>query len=107
MALESKFKSDLIAEIKQQFPGAVVLKTDANQIQGIPDQLILWGSRWAAFEAKRSANSPHQPNQDYYVDLFNLMSFATFVYPENKEEFLHDLQQALRPSRRTRVPLGF
>jgi hypothetical protein len=106
MALESKFKSELIAEIKRQFPGAVVLKTDANQIQGIPDQLILWGSRWAAFEAKRSMTAPHQPNQDYYVGLFDQMSFARFVYPENEEVFLYELQQAFRTRRRARVSVG-
>ena len=106
MPLENKFKSELIAKIKQIYPGAIVLKTDANQIQGIPDQIILWGAHWAAFEAKRSARAPHQPNQDYYVDLFDDMSFARFVYPENKEEFLHGLQQALRPSRRARISIS-
>lgn len=104
MPLESKFKSDLIAEIERLYPGAIVLKTDANQIQGIPDQLILYGDRWAAFEAKRSEHAPHQRNQDYYVGLFNKMSYATFVYPQNKEVFLYELQQALRPGRRTRFP---
>lgn len=103
MPLESKFKTELIKEIKRQYPGAIVLKTDANQVQGIPDQLILYGQRWAAFEAKRSETASHQPNQDYYVDLFNEMSYASFVYPENKEVFLYELQQALRSGRRTRL----
>lgn len=103
MALESKFKSDLIKEIERLYPGAIVLKTDANQLQGIPDQLILYGDRWAAFEAKRSESSAHRPNQDYYVDLFDRMSYAAFVYPQNKEVFLNELQQALRPGRRARL----
>jgi hypothetical protein len=102
MALESRFKAELIAEIERRFPGAVVLKTDANQIQGIPDQLILYGDRWAAFEAKRSEFAPHRPNQDYYVSLFNDMSYAAFVNPHNMEVFLNELQQALRPRRSTR-----
>lgn len=104
MPLESDFKSKLIAEIERQYPGAIVLKTDANQIQGIPDQLILFGDRWAAFEAKRSKNSPKRPNQEYYVRLFNEMSYAAFVYPQNKEVFLDELQQAFRSNRRARVP---
>jgi len=103
MDLESKFKSDLIKEIERQYPGAFVIKTDANQIQGIPDQLILYGDRWAMFEAKRSISSPHQRNQDYYVGLFNEMSYATFVYPQNKEVFLNELQQALRSRRKARL----
>lgn len=104
MPLESKFKTDLIAEIERLYPGAIVLKTDANQIQGIPDQIILYDDRWAAFEAKRSQFATHRPNQDYYIDLFNKMSYAAFVYPQNKEVFLNELQQALRPNRRTRFP---
>lgn len=106
MPLESPFKLKLIKEIEHLYPGAIVLKTNANHLQGIPDQLILYGDRWAAFEAKRSRTARHQANQDYYVDLFDQMSFARFVYPENKEEFLHELQQALRPRRGTRVSLG-
>lgn len=104
MTLESEFKSKLIKEIEDLYPGAVILKNDANRLQGVLDQLILFGPRWAMFEAKRSVSASHRPNQDYYVDMFNQMSFAKFVYPENKEEFLYELQQALRPGRRTRVP---
>lgn len=103
MPLESSFKRELIAEIERLFPGAIVLKTNANQIQGIPDQIILFRNRWAAFEAKRSENSSHQPNQDYYVDLFNKMSYAAFVHPQNKEDFLYDLQQTFRFSGRARI----
>lgn len=106
MPLESQFKSRLIKEIERQFPGAFVIKTSANHTQGIPDNLILYGSRWAMFEAKDDISARHQPNQDYYVHLFNEMSYATFVYPQNKEVFLYELQQALRPRRRARLSLG-
>lgn len=97
MALESKFKSQLIADIQRLYPGAIILKTDANQIQGMVDNIILYENRWAGFEAKRSKFSPFRPNQNYYIRLLNQMSFAQAVYPENKEEFLYDLQLALRP----------
>ena len=96
MKRENKFQSQLIAEIKELLPGCKVLKNDPNYIQGIPDL-------WAALECKRSSDAPHQPNQDYYVDEMNEMSFAAFVYPENKEEILHELQKAFRPRRKARV----
>lgn len=94
--LESKFQKELIDEIKRLFPGCVVLKNDSGYIQGFPDWTILYGERWAVLEAKRDKNASHQPNQDYYVMKLDDMSFARFVYPENKEEVLHELQKALR-----------
>ena len=78
------------------FPDSVVLKLDASYIQGIPDLLILWHDHWAVLECKKSSRASHQPNQDYYISLMNKMSFARFIYPENKEEVLHDLQQAFQ-----------
>lgn len=79
------------------FPGCIVLKNDPNYLQGIPDLIILWGPRWATLEVKKSANASHQPNQDYYVATMNDMSFSRFIYPENKEEVLYELQQSFRP----------
>jgi hypothetical protein len=97
--LESKFQAQLIKELKKMFPGCIVLKNDPNYIQGIPDLTIFWGSRWATLEVKKTADSSHQPNQDYYVELMDDMSFSRFIYPENKEEVLHELQQSFGPSR--------
>lgn len=95
--LERDFQKNLIRDLKQLFPGCVVMKNDANYIQGIPDIVILYGKKWAALELKKSKNASHRPNQDYYVDKFNKMSYSAFVYPENKEEILDELQQALQP----------
>ena len=103
MKRENKFQSQLIAEIKELLPGCKVLKNDPNYIQGIPDLTVLYKARWAALECKRSCDAPHQPNQDYYVDEMNEMSFAAFVYPENKEEVLHELQKAFRSRGKARV----
>lgn len=94
--LESGFQDRLKDELKEMFPGCLIMKLDSGYIQGIPDLLILYGDRWATLECKRSANAPKRPNQDYYVDLMNRMSFSSIIYPENKEEVLYDLQQALR-----------
>ena len=101
--LESRFKTKLIAELEDMFPGCMILHMDPNEIQGIPDLLILYNDRWGALEGKKSATASVRPNQEYYVDLMNNMSFASFIYPENKEEVLNELQQALRPRRTTRV----
>lgn len=95
--LESKFQKELMDEIKRLFPGCIVIKNDSGYIQGFPDWTILYGDRWAVLEAKREKNAAHQPNQDYYVARLDDMSFSRFVYPENKEEVLHELQQALQP----------
>ena len=91
--LESKFQSSLIREIKKLFKGCVVLKTDANYIQGFPDLLILYNKKWAALECKKNAHSSFRPNQLYYIDLLNNMSYASVIYPEIKEEVLYELQQ--------------
>lgn len=93
--LERDFQSKLIKELKVMFKGCIIIKNDPNYIQGIPDLLILYNDRWAALEVKKSEHAHHQPNQEYYVDLMDQMSFAAFIYPENKEEILYELQQAL------------
>lgn len=89
--LESGFQDRLITEIKEMFPGCMVFKMD--QIQGIPDLLILYGKRWASLENKKRSTAKRQPNQEYYVDLMNRMSFSRFICPENKEEVLSELQK--------------
>lgn len=100
--LESKFKTELIRDIENLFPGCMVLHLDANELQGIPDLIILYESKWAVLEGKKNKNAPRQPNQDYYVYKMNEMSFASFIYPENKGDVLHELQQAFRSNRSTR-----
>ena len=91
--LENKFKQKLIKEIEERFPGAIVVHLDPNEYQGIPDLLVLYENKWAALEGKENENARHRPNQEYYVDLMNQMSFARFIFPENKEEVLYELQQ--------------
>lgn len=92
--LESKFQAKLIREIKENLPGCIVMKTDPNYIQGMPDLLILYKNKWASLENKRGVNAKKQPNQQYYVDKMNEMSFSRFICPENKEEVLSDLYKA-------------
>lgn len=94
MKRESKFQSDVIKDLKRLFPQAIVLLPDPSRIQGIPDIVILHNDRWAALEVKKYESAPKRPNQDYYVDKMDDMSYAAFIYPENKEEILNEIQRA-------------
>lgn len=94
--LESRFQHRLITELKEMFPGCIVMKSDSGYIQGIPDLLILYQDKWASLECKNGANAKRQPNQEYYVGRMNEMSFSRFISPENKEGVLRELQQAFR-----------
>ena len=96
--IESRFQSGLIKELKERFDGCIVLKNDASYKQGIPDLLVLYRDKWAALECKCTANAKHQPNQDYYVERMNTMSYASYIYPENKKEVLNDLERTFGAS---------
>lgn len=85
------------------FPGCIVTKIDPKHIQGMPDILILYEDKWAVLECKRSAKEHKQPNQEYYISKMGSMSYASFIYPENKKEVLDELQQAFRHRRKTRI----
>lgn len=100
---ESDFQSDLISELEARFPGCIVMKTDPRYIQGIPDLLVLYKKKWALLECKKSAKEPQRPNQGYYVELLDRLSFSRFIFPENKEEVLNELQQAFQPRRKARI----
>ena len=91
--LEKDFQSKLKKELEAMFPGCIVVKNE-TYIQGFPDLTIYHGDKWATLECKVDKNAKRQPNQEYYVDLMNRMSFSRIVYPENKEEVLNELQQA-------------
>lgn len=93
---ENKFQSELIKELKNRFPDCIVVKNDPNYLQGIPDLLILWNDKWAALECKKDSKASHRPNQNYYVEKMNNMSFSAFIYPENREVILNDLEQAFK-----------
>ena len=94
--LESKFQKELMDEIRSEYPGCVIMKNDSGYIQGFPDWTILYKDKWAVLECKREASAKKQPNQEYYVDKLNDMSFSRIVYPENKEEVLRELREAFK-----------
>lgn len=97
MLLESEYQRRLMNKIRALYPGAIILKNDPAYLQGFPDWLVLYTSTWAALEVKRSRNSRLQPNQAYYTDLADSMSFGRIVFPENETEVLRDLQYAFKP----------
>jgi hypothetical protein len=72
----------------------MVILTDPSYIQGLPDLLILYGKKWAMLEVKTSIAAHIQPNQTYYVNMLDQMSFASFISPEVERDVLSDLQQA-------------
>lgn len=89
--LERRFQSNLIKELYKIFPGCLITKMDSSYIQGIPDLLILYKTKWAVLECKNSAQAKHQPNQDYYVQKLDAMGMSRFIYPENKESVIREL----------------
>lgn len=95
-AKESMFQRKFIQELHARYPSCWTEKADPGYRQGTPDLRFYHGRFWAAFEMKRSKKEPHQPNQDEYVARLDQMSFARFVYPENMEEVLEELDFAIK-----------
>ena len=91
--LESGFQDRLRGELKRRYPSCMIFKMD--QLQGIPDMLVLIDDVWLSLENKRSKDAPRQPNQEYYVNKMNDMSFSRFVYPENFEGVLFEIEKYL------------
>ena len=101
--LESKYQAELIKKLRIRFPGCIILKNDPTYMQGMLDLILLWHDRWAMLEVKANANSPEQPNQRYYVEQLDQMSYASFVYPEIEEEVLDEIQRQFETRRKARV----
>lgn len=105
---ERYFQRDLVKELKDLYPGCIVTKLDSAHTQGIPDLLILYEDKWATLECKKDektakADWGKQPNQPYYVEKMNDMSFSRIIFPENKQEVLDELSKTLKPRRKARV----
>ena len=103
VARESKFQAQLIKELKSMFPECLVLKNDSGYIQGIPDLLILIHDKWLALECKGSSTASARPNQHYYIEKMDKMSYAAFICPENREEILDEIQRSFKLKGSTRL----
>lgn len=95
MKKESVYQSELKKKIEDILPGCIVLKNDANWIQGIPDLSVLYHGKYALLEVKKSGKEKHRPNQDYYINKESEHTCSRFIYPENEEEVLDELQRTL------------
>ena len=104
MTPEAKYQSALIRRLKERFPGCQILKNDPQYQQGILDLTIFYGPCWAMLEVKASATAAERPNQAYYVEQMDNMSFAAFIYPENEEEVLAALSDAFTSRGSTCLP---
>lgn len=100
--LERKYQAELIKRLRDRFPGCIVLKNDSSYMQGVPDLILLWRNHWAMLEVKANADAPEQPNQRWYVEQLDGMSFAAFIYPGNEEEVLNEIQRQFETRRKAR-----
>lgn len=89
--LERDYQAHLIKKLQELLPGCIVIKNDPTYRQGFPDLLILFENKWAALEVKKNGRAHHQPNQDYYVNELQNMSYAAFIFPENEEDILSEI----------------
>lgn len=92
--LERDYQTTLIKKLNSMFPGCLVLKNDPGYLQGIPDLVIFHGECYAFLEVKVSERARIQPNQEYYIDKLNRMSFASFISPSTEAEVLDALRQS-------------
>jgi Holliday junction resolvase len=95
MPKENAYQAGLVKRLKKEFEGCVVLKNDSATKQGIPDLLVLHHDKWAALEVKKDEHAEHQPNQDYYVEKMDEMSFAAFIHPGNETQVFEGLHSRL------------
>ena len=92
---ESRFQHEVIQELEERLPGCVVMKNATGLKDGFPDISVYRGRNWAMLECKRSESESHRPNQDWWVERLNDMSFASFIYPENRGEVLDSVVEYL------------
>ena len=98
--LESKFQKDFIDEAKERNPGLSAWKKDASYIKAIQDWTLIYEDKWAVLEMKKERGAHKQPNQEYYVNKLDKMSFSRFVFPENRDEVFEDLDRFFKRKRR-------
>lgn len=102
--LEREIQSRIIKKIKARLPGVKIFKGDTHFQQGTLDLIILYRDRWAMLEVKKSKTASRRPNQQWFVDELNEMSYAALIHPDNEEDILNELQRALQAERCPRVP---
>lgn len=105
--LERDYQKHVIRRVRTRWTDGIVLKNDSSYRQGIPDLSVFFPTGfWAWLEVKPSESAIHEPNQDYYVEWAGCAMFGAFIYPENEDEVLDDLQQAYQLFRHPCIPIG-
>lgn len=104
MVLERHYQPTVIARLRELLPGCLVLKNDPGYLQGIPDLVFFYEDRWGMLEVKPSIFASYRPNQEYYIDLLNSMSYAQMICPENEEEVYLEIQRTFRATGNARLP---
>lgn len=89
---ETRYQRELKKRLHNAFPNCMIIRNDPKQAQGIPDLLLLYKSYWAALEVKDHEGAPFQPNQEWFLEYMDDMSFASVIHPQNEEEVIRALQ---------------
>lgn len=97
--LESKFQSELKADLEKLLPDCVVLVKPGFTLLGFPDLLILYKNQWAALECKRSIDEVYQPGQEWWIAELDGMGFASMICPENRKEILDEVLRSFKHDR--------
>lgn len=103
---EREYQPGLIKRIENLFKVKFQVEVYVRKIdiqQGWPDLLILAPGFWALLEVKKeepTSADDFEPNQEWWIEEFDSMSFSACIYPENEQEVLHALKEAFRRSRR-------
>lgn len=91
--LESEFKNYTKKRIMDRFPNLDLDFINTKPYhRSMPDVFIIGPGVWAALEFKRFEDSDYRPNQEYNILRLNKKGYATFVFPENLEEVLDELE---------------
>lgn len=93
--LESDFQREFLLRVRARLLSLGHVDVVRNEThRSIPDIVLLGpNGRWAALEFKRSKVAKKQPNQEFHVQRLNEKGYAAFVYPENGEEILRELEE--------------
>lgn len=103
MKLESAFQKEFKDRLKEILPLCIIKRNSTDDIQGFPDLTVYCGDKYALIECKRYKDAPHRPNQDYYIELFRSEGvYATFVYPENVDTVLVELETYFKDKKKRR-----
>lgn len=103
---EREYQPGLIERIESLFEdrfGVTVYVRKIDIQQGWPDLLILAPGFWAMLEVKReepTCADDFEPNQEWWIEEFDEMSFSACIYPDNEQDVLSGLSHAFSQTRR-------